>query len=842
MQISLLAVENRQGFEGPVVMEYENNWDDYVSDVRKCIDLIRNHKPHASSFKSATGLLRDYPLRPAPSSSVTLADQFWAPRIRAIHEITLPHIFDKLRNGGYMTQLEVAAGVSDKKFPGGFIFFESDFYKSMDAAGEILKIYPDPVLSGQIDGYAALISKVQRPDGYLNWVRAARGKMASEQAEKEFAGALGDEYYLNECRLSHELYCEGHLIEAAVSYYEATGHRNLLAAALRIANHLDQWFAEPRHRIPSGHQEIELALVKLYRVTGDERFLNLARMFLDERGHYRNQRPNMGAYGQDYAPVEEQREAVGHVVRGGYQYAAMVDITALTGDASYALAAARIWDDAVGRKMYVTGGLGIPRDEGFPDPYDLPNHSAYCESCGSVASMLWSYRLFLLTGDARYFDVLERTLYNGFLGSISLDGNEFNYVNPLESSGDHSRQPWHGCACCPPNIARFLAQVPGYAYATGKEKIYVNLYASGGAHLELEGSGLNVLQETAYPWDGTVKLTLHPERSHHFAICLRIPGWARNNPIPGDLYRFLDAFFETPQVLLNGQPVATDLDRGYAVIERTWQQGDHIELRFPMPARRVIAHKNVKEDAGKVAIQRGPLVYCAEAIDNKGHVFDTVLKDSVELTPQHEQKLGGVTSLCGEALRQNGNTSSPKPLMLVPYYAWNNRGLGEMAVFLAREPSTTAKSEPAFGFDYLPLRNRSDWKLSSSVNRGESELRKMVDGDRGTAFGSGVPQQPGVYLQIELPQITKLDWLILDSGAWGGDYARRCEITSSMDGLAWRRITEVKGEKPLMKVGLGGIEAKFLRITLTEKASNWWTLAEIELCQNAALDTHTKDR
>ena len=775
----------------------------------------------------------DYPISEVAIQKVRLQDSFWQPRLKQDFDRTIPHLFTMLERGGYRTQLEVAAGMSDKKFPGGFVFFESDFYKSMDAVGEILKSYSSPDLERQMEEYGRLIALVQKPDGYLNWVRAARGKMNTEENEKFFLGALGNEYYEKTCNLSHELYCEGHFIEAAVSYYEATGKRGLLDIAVRIGNHLCEWFKEEKHRLPSDHQEIELALVRLYRATGDERYLAQARQFLDERGYYRNGRPNMGEYGQDHRSVVDQTEAVGHVVRGAYMYCGMLDMSAMTGDMRYAEAARKIWDDAVSRKMYITGGFGVPRDEGFPDPYDLPNRQAYCESCGGIGSMFWAHRLFRLYGDSKYYDVLERTLYNAFLASISLSGGAFNYNNPLESAGDHFRREWHGCACCPPNIARMLAQVPKYIYAVSEESIYVNLFIGSEGKLNLGDREVHIAQKTNYPWDGRIRLEVNPSMPSRFAVRIRVPGWSRGQAAPGGLYRFLDTVESRPTIMINGQEAKLELAKGYAVLDREWKQGDVVELILPMPIRRVIADERVKEDTGKVAIQRGPLVYCAEGSDNRGHVVDTLLKDNVVLSAHEDPRLGGVMIVEGRAERIKDGQSVVKPLEQIPYYSWNNRGLDEMAVFLARDSRAVNPSEPAFGYDFIALKNKTGWKLSTNISGSRTDIYRLADNDRRTEFTSAKAQDAGMYLQVELPEITKIDKIMMDSGQWSGDYARSYEVWISLDGMEWKKVQEGRGQSSIVRADVDGSQARYVRIQLgNQPVSNWWTIVEMDLCQN----------
>lgn len=775
----------------------------------------------------------DYLLSHVSAAQVTLNDGFWQSRLDKVAKTTVPHLFRMMKQRGYMTQLKAASGVSDAKFPAGFVFFESDFYKSIEAAAHLMKLYPDPEMEKRIDEFAKLIAKVQFEDGYLNWPRAAlvRGRFASKQAEKQLAASLGDKYYINNCNLSHELYCQGHFIEAAVAYYEATGKRNLLDIAVKIGDHLDKWFSSEKNRQPSGHQEIELALIKLYNVTGDRKYLNLARMFLDERGHYRNQRAKMGIYGQDHKPVVEQTKAVGHVVRGAYMYSGMVDVSALSGDMKYFRAAEHIWSDAVSSKMYLTGGFGVPHMEGFPEPYELPNVTAYCESCGSVAGIFWADRLFRLNPNAKYYDVIERTLYNALLGSISWSGDKFNYTNPLASKGEHFRREWHGCACCPPNIARMLAQLPVYIYCRGQNEIYVNLFVASRASIELRDTAVSLTQQTQYPWQGKVRLIVEPEQQSTFEIKLRVPGWARNQPLPSDLYNFLHNNNTRPVLLVNGKESPLELVKGYATLKRFWRKGDVIELDMPMPVRRLVAHPKVVADARKVALQRGPLVYCLEGIDNSGHVLNAVLKNDAHLLTKNDKMLGGIVKVTGEGLQVKTGKATKKTLTAIPYYAWNNRGRFEMTVFIANKTAAAGVSGEFIGYDFVPLKNKDKWIITTSADRPEEEMRNMVDNHSTTVFTTGRKQSPDTWLQVELPQLVTVDVIHIDSGSSNSDYARGYEVLISANGKQWRKAAFGKGNTSPLKIKVDRAPAKFFKIVLTEEATSWWTVAELNLCR-----------
>jgi DUF1680 family protein len=625
----------------------------------------------------------DYPIKPVPFTAVHLTDTFWAPRIEINRAVTIPAAFQKCEETGRLFNFERAAAalrgeeVKDKT-PPGYSFDDTDVYKVLEGASYTLCVHPDPKLEAYLDMLIVKIGAAQEPDGYLYTARTI-----DPAHPHKWAGA---ERWVNEEKLSHEFYCLGHLYEAAAAHYQATGKRTLLDIALKSADLLDRTFGPGKRTAWSGHQIVEMGLVKLYRLTGDRRYLNLAKFFLDARG------PGGGEYAQAHLKVVDQTEAVGHAVRAVYMYAGMADVAALTGDQAYVQAIDRIWDNVVNRKLYVTGGIGaLPKGEAFGADYELPNLTAYGETCAAVGNDYWNHRLFLLHGDARYIDVMERTLYNGLISGVSLDGKFFFYPNPLESEGGYERSPWFGCACCPGNITRFMASVPGYAYAQAGDTIYVNLFVSGTAAVALDdGRTVDLVQETRYPWDGAVRLTVNPRADGPFTIAVRLPGWARDEPVPGDLYCFLDPAGGPATVAVNGTPVPLDLKKGYVSLKRDWRRGDVITLLLPMPVRRVVANEQVEADRGRVALQRGPIVYCAEWPDNPGgHVRNLVLPDDAPLAAEFRPDLlNGVTVITGQAIAPETEPGVVKPhrqaFVAIPYYAWANRGPGEMAVWLQR--------------------------------------------------------------------------------------------------------------------------------------------------------------
>ncbi len=615
-------------------------------------------------------------LTAVPFTDVSISDDFWAPRIETNRKVTVPYAFKKCEETGRISNFAKAGGLMEGKFE-GIYFNDSDLYKVIEGAAYCLKNHPDPELEKYVDSVIDKIAAAQWEDGYIYTFYS----VPRRQPEKRWTNI----------RDRHELYCAGHFFEGAAAYYQATGKRKILDVAIRLADKIDSVFGPNKKRDVPGHEEIEIGLVKLYRVTGNDKYLKLARFFLDERGQADGHKL-YGEYSQDHKPVVEQSQPVGHAVRAGYLYSGMADVAALTGDTGYVNALDRIWENVVSKKLYLTGGIGARHGgESFGNDYELPNKTAYCETCAAIANAMWNHRLFLLHGDAKYIDVLERIIYNGFLSGISLEGDKFFYPNPLASDGKHQRSPWFGCACCPTNIVRFIPSLPGYAYANKDDIVYVNLFMGGSAKIKVNRNTVQLKQETRYPWDGRVKITVEPKRSAKFAIYVRIPGWAHDRPVPSDLYRYINRSEEKVTLKVNDKPVALDMDKGFARIRRKWKKGDVVELYLPMPIRRVLSHENVKDNAGKAALQRGPIVYCAEWLDNGGHVLNLVLPDDAPLKSEHrEDLLAGVTVIRGKA---RGSYSSKdekytvtkeQDFVAIPYYAWAHRGKGEMAVWLTR--------------------------------------------------------------------------------------------------------------------------------------------------------------
>ncbi len=635
--------------------------------------------------------LTDYSVKPVPFTEVHFNDNFWLPRMDTNRTVTIPYAFEQSQETGRIKNFETAGEIlagtpTEAGFCTTYPFDDSDVYKIIEGASYSLKVHPDPELDKYLDDLIAKIGAAQEPDGYIYTARTIFPN------SPEVLWVNTKERWAN-MYLGHELYNAGHMYEAAVAHYQATGKRTFLDIAIKNADLIESVFGPGKKIGVPGHQEIEIGLVKLYRVTGDKKYLDLAKFFLDERG-YPHGRKLYEEYSQDHLPVIEQTEPVGHAVRAAYMYSGMADVAALTGDEAYRKALEILWDNVVSKKMYLTGGIGSQSGgESFGDDYELPNASAYCETCAAIANAFWNHRMFLLTGDVKYLDVLERVLYNGIISGIGLSGDLFFYPNPLESHGQHQRSPWFTCACCPSNVTRFVPSVPGYVYATQGNDLYINLFVQNEAKIKTESQVVNIKQETSYPWNGDVVIAVNPNKSKKFAISIRIPGWTRNRPVPSDLYTYLDTSDQKAAVQVNGEPIDMAIEQGFVRIDRNWKKGDTIVLELPMPIRRVLSHESVEADAGRVALERGPVVYCTEWADNQGYVSNLVLEDDATLTTQRRDDLfNGVIVLEGtvKALLYDKDgklLKNEQDFTAIPYYAWAHRGQGEMAVWMARDDS-----------------------------------------------------------------------------------------------------------------------------------------------------------
>ena len=676
-----------------------------------------------------------YPITPVPFTSVKVAPEtFWGQRLQASREVTIPLAFSKCESEGRYTNFTKAAQqLHSEENLGfkveGYSFDDTDVYKTIEGASYLLQTYPDKKMKAYIDSVISIMAAAQEPDGYLYTARTQNPEHPHEWAGKERWEKVED--------LSHEFYNLGHMTEGAIAHYQATGKKNFLNLAIRYAECVCREVGDSVGqvaRVP-GHQIAEMALAKLYLTTGDRKFLDMAKYFLDKRGRTEHRDEDT----QSHIPVVEQDEAVGHAVRASYMYAGMADVAALTGDSSYVKAIDNIWENIVGKKYYITGGIGATNSgEAFGPNYYLPNMSAYCETCAAIGNVYVNYRLFLLHGESKYYNVLERTLYNGVISGISLDGGGFFYPNPLESMGQHQRQSWFGCACCPSNACRFIPSLPGYMYAVrDKDKnVYVNLFNTSTADLTLNGKKIKLSQETNYPWDGNISINILENKAGAFSLKIRFPGWAHADAVPSDLYSFVntDSTYYSYRVKVNcptgkegasyelnfkaadkEKSMAYVTDDGYITIEREWKPGDVVNVEFPMSPRTIRANELVEADKGKLAVQRGPLVYCAEWPDNEFNVLSTLLDENtlswktdassitIKTTPANpndeikEQTYPIVRlSTPAKSLSYDEKMNLHEKnvtLNLIPYYAWAHRGRGNMAVWL---PSDVLSAKPTW--------------------------------------------------------------------------------------------------------------------------------------------------
>lgn len=705
-----------------------------------------------------------YPIDPVPFTSVKVTDQFWGQRLKANREVTIPLAFSKCEETGRYDNFVKAAHPSEDYKVGGYSFDDTDVYKTIEGASYLLQTYPDKKLKKYIDSVLVIVAAAQEPDGYLFTARTMNPKHPHEWA--------GSRRWEKVEELSHEFYNLGHMVEGAIAHYQATGQRNFLDIAIRYADCVCREIGDnpgQQVRVP-GHQIAEMALAKLYTVTGDRKYLDQAKFFLDKRG-YTDRRDE---YSQAHKPVVEQDEAVGHAVRAAYMYSGMADVAALTGDSAYIRAIDRIWDNIVSKKYYITGGIGATsQGEAFGKNYELPNMSAYCETCASIGNVYLNYRLFLLHGESKYYDVLERTLYNGLIAGVSLDGGSFFYPNPLESMGQHQRQPWFGCACCPSNVSRFIPSLPGYVYAVKDNQVYVNLYLSNKATLKIGRKSVTLSQETRYPWNGDIALTVDKNSAGRFAMKLRIPGWVRNQVVPSDLYTYTDGKRLSYQVKVNGELQEAELGAdGYFTVTRQWKKGDKVELHFDMEPRVVKANARVEADRGRVAVERGPLVYCAEWPDNDFDVLSVLLNRQPSFTvTEKPDLLYGLNQIQtpAQTLKYDAEgrlSVQDVTLTLIPYYAWAHRGSGRMAVWL---PSDVKAARPAGTVATYKITASHQTSALSSVADG---LVPQDENDRTIPYYHWWPKNGSTeWVAYEFPQARKVSsaevyWF--DDAPWGG--------------------------------------------------------------------------
>lgn len=635
----------------------------------------------------------EYPISPVPFTKVKVTDSFWAKRIKTNHDVTIPIAIQKSDETGRIDNFAIAGGLMEGEFCSPYPFDDTDIYKIIEGAAYSLQMFPDEKMEKTIDSLISLIEIAQEEDGYLFTNRTIMGENGHDWIGKERWEKVDD--------LSHELYNLGHFYEAATAYYQATGKRKILDVAIKSADLIDEVFGYGKMENFPGHQEVEIGLVKLYRTTGEKKYLDLAKFFLDIRG-----KENLGektTYNQSHLPVVEQTEAVGHSVRAAYMWTAMADVAALTGDHQYIDAITKIWEDVVYKKLYITGGIGAAGGhEGFGGPYELPNMRAYCETCAAIANVFWNHRMFLMTGEAKYIDILERSLYNNILSGVALSGDHFFYPNPLESHGQHQRSEWFGCACCPSNVSRFIPSMPNYIYAQKEDNIYVNLFVASSTSFETTNGILELTQGGNMPWDGSISITVQPEKTFKSKLFIRIPSWASDHPVPGDLYEFKESISAKPVFKINGKQLSPKMENGYAVISRNWEEGDVVDIGFPYEIRRIEAHPEIEDDVDKMALQLGPLVYCVEWADFKDpDILSLVLNEENKLDYNFQpQLLGGVNTIIGEAEGTKTNESDEietykRSFKAIPYYAWAHRGKGQMAVWIpTKKEAARVKQKP----------------------------------------------------------------------------------------------------------------------------------------------------
>lgn len=737
-----------------------------------------------------------YPITPVPFTSVKVTDNFWGQRLKASREVTIPLAFSKCEETGRYENFVKAANPSSEYKVGGFSFDDTDVYKTIEGASYSMETYPNKKIEKYIDSLLLIISKAQEPDGYLFTSRTMNPAHPHEWA--------GNKRWEKEEDLSHELYNLGHMIEGAVAHYQATGKKSFLDIAIRYADCAIREVGEAPGQVVvvPGHQIPEMALAKLYTITGDKKYLDFAKFLLDKRGYTTIKHE----YSQAHKPVLEQDEAVGHAVRATYMYSGIADVAALTGDTAYISAIDKIWDNVVSKKLYITGGIGATsHGEAFGKNYELPNMSAYNETCAAIANVYWNYRLFLLHGDSKYYDVLERSLYNGLISGVSLDGGSFFYPNPLESQGQHERQPWFGCACCPSNIARFMSSLPGYVYAVKDNSIYVNLYMSNTAELDIDGKKIELTQTSGYPWDGNNTIEINTSLKKNFTLKLRLPGWLKGEVVPSDLYRYMDGKQLGYKLQVNGKDVNYTLDKGYLCIDRKWNKGDKIELNFDMAPRLVKANNKVEADRGRVSVERGPIVYCAEWADNDFKILTTLLPDNPSFdVVDKPELLYGIKELKTKAQSLTYDSdgllqTKNEALTLIPYYAWAHRGTGDMTVWLPQEVNASRPQKQSSIVGKIKIDASQPEKTLYCINDG---VLPQNENDRSVLHynlrNNNSPEW--ITYEFETPQqISSSSVYWFDDAPWGGTrIPKSWKIYYKDDSGQWKDV-ENTSDYPIIK-------------------------------------------
>ena len=766
-----------------------------------------------------------YPITPVPFTSVKVTSgTFWGQRLEASRNTTIPLAFSKCESEGRYKNFENAA--QHLKDPSkvfkvngvGYSFDDTDPYKTIEGASYILQTYPDKKLRAYVDSVIDIIATAQEPDGYLYTARTQNPADPHHWA--------GDRRWVKEEDLSHELYNLGHMVEGAVAHWQATGSTKFLDIARRYADVVCREVGPNPGQacVVPGHQIAEMALCRLYLATGEKKYLDEAKFLLDYRGKTQIKQE----YSQSHKPVVDQDEAVGHAVRAAYMYAGMADVAALTGDKSYIDAIDRIWDNIVTKKLYITGGIGATSSgEAFGKNYELPNMSAYCETCAAIGNVYVNYRLFLLHGESKYFDVLERTLYNGLISGVSLQGDGFFYPNPLESMGQHQRQAWFGCACCPSNICRFIPSLPGYVYAVKDKDVYVNLFLSNKSELTVGKKKVALSQQTNYPWDGDITITIDKNTVGEFTLKIRIPGWVKGKVVPSDLYSYTDGKRLGYRVSVNNQELYPE-NRDYITIDRKWKKGDKVQIHFDMEPRVVRANNKVAADRGMVAIERGPLVYCAEHPDNTFDIFSALVNQEPQFQLGKTEIAGtSVVTLTTDAqtldFNKQGKLSvKDQTLTLIPYYAWCHRGSGKMRVWLSQDLRATTPAQPATLASQSKVSSGSKVPALSSIN---DRLVPKDENDRSMPYTHWWPKKGGTeWLSYEFPaeatvQSCTVYWF--DDAPWGG-----CRVPKSWRILyqdaqgQWQPVTDVD-HYPTTRgaactVNFSPVKTKALRLEVTQ--------------------------
>lgn len=721
-----------------------------------------------------------YPITPVPFTSVKVTDHFWGQRLEASRNVTIPLAFSKCEETGRYTNFtDAARHLKDNslEFPDKswtYTFDDTDPYKTIEGASYLLQTYPNAKYKGKslktyVDSVINVIASAQEPDGYLFTARTKSPSKPHEWA--------GDKRWIKEEDLSHELYNLGHMVEGAVAHYQATGSKKFLDIARRYADCVCREVgANPGQAcVVPGHQIAEMALCRLYLATGEKKYLDEAKFLLDYRGKTNIKQE----YSQSHRPVIDQDEAVGHAVRATYMYAGMADVAALTGDKDYIKAIDNIWENIVSKKMYITGGIGSTSSgEAFGKNYELPNMSAYCETCAAIGNVYVNYRLFLLHGESKYYDVLERSLYNGLISGVGLDGGSFFYPNPLESLGQHQRQPWFGCACCPSNICRFIPSVPGYIYAVKDNNVYVNLFMCDNATVKVNGKNIKLTQTTEYPWDGDIAIKVGT--SAQFGMKIRIPGWVRGQVVPSDLYQYSDLHRLGYKLSVNGKDIEAKIGSdGYVLIDSKWKNGDVVRIHFDMEPRTIKANGQVEADKGLVAIERGPVVYCAEWPDNNFDVSSVLLNQSPKISAEKKNLLINNISYPIMGLTTDGQTlqfdktgrltATDVKVQLIPYYAWCHRGSGKMRVWLTQELSASAPAQQPTIASEAKVTSSSELPALTSIN--DRLVPKNAD-DRSIPYTHWWPKTGStewIAYEFKTPstvQTSTVYWF--DDSPWGG--------------------------------------------------------------------------